>query len=83
MTKRDEDEGLTFARTLGVTGPGITRQNIELNAVDIAQYDKSLLDNVTYRAGELKTAAQQESSGMSMGALLAIGLVAYVAFASS
>ena len=49
---------------------------------DIAQYSKDYLDNVTYQVGKVQNAGDR-SSGMGMGALLVLGLVAYVAFASS
>ena len=81
MTKAEEDSGLTFVRT---TGAAVGQMNMKLNQEDedIAQYNKDYVDNVTYQVGKVQNAGDS-SSGVGMGALLVLGLVAYVAFASS
>ena len=83
MTKTEEDGGLTFSRTIGMTGTAVGQMNMQLNREDedIEQYNKDYVDNVTYRVGKVLNA--NKSSGMDMGAFLLVGLVAYVAFASS
>ena len=84
MTKAEEDSGLTFVRTIGMTGAAVGQMNMKLNQEDedIAQYNKDYVDNVTYQVGKVQNAGDS-SSGVGMGALLVLGLVAYVAFASS